>query len=123
MQGPWPAVVNFDEMLWKHHLEQTAFEVVRQKFVGSNRLSDILLSTCDEILAEASKKAIVRRIGLDQTYDRAYDPSQWCGRNVLGQALMRVRRQLRGEHVVARPTDNEETEEALAGTEQGEVAG
>merc|ERR1719401_1615743 len=47
-------VRNFDEALWGRHLEEVAFEVVRQKFAAEGFLRDVLLSTGQAILAEAS---------------------------------------------------------------------
>jgi hypothetical protein len=93
------AVRNFDQELWASHLEELAFEVVKQKFEASPELRKVLLSTGDKILAEAAPNDSIWGIGLSLKDDRAYDQSQWCGRNVLGFALMRARSYLRGEAV------------------------
>jgi len=89
-------VRNFDDELWKRHLEQTAFEVVRQKFESQKGLRDLLLSTGNSILAEAAPNDCIWGIGLRLTDSRVKDPSQWCGRNILGTALMQTRDHLRG---------------------------
>jgi len=90
------SVRNFDDEIWRRHLEQTAFEVVRQKFESEKRLRELLLSTGSSILAEAAPNDCVWGIGLRLSDSRVKDPSQWCGRNILGTALMRTRDHLRG---------------------------
>lgn len=94
-------VQNFDQELWDQHLEETAFEVVRQKFEANEELSAILLSTGNSILAEAAPNDCIWGIGLGTSDDRSLDPGQWCGRNILGFALMRARACLRGESLTA----------------------
>lgn len=94
-------VQNFDCELWNHHLEETAFEVVRQKFEASDELSAILLSTGNAVLAEAAPNDCIWGIGLGTSDDRSLDPAQWCGRNILGFALMRTRAYLRSERLSA----------------------
>lgn len=88
-------VRNFDEGLWQKHLEEVAFEVVRQKFDSEKTLRELLLSTGDKILAEAAPNDTIWGIGLPSTDPRSHDPSQWCGRNILGYALMRAREHFR----------------------------
>eukprot|EP00930_Biecheleria_cincta_P038030 TRINITY_DN26129_c0_g1_i1.p1 TRINITY_DN26129_c0_g1~~TRINITY_DN26129_c0_g1_i1.p1 ORF type:complete len:531 (+),score=99.51 TRINITY_DN26129_c0_g1_i1:60-1652(+) len=88
-------VRNFDEGLWQKHLEEVAFEVVRQKFDSEKSLRELLLSTGDKILAEAAPRDAIWGIGLPSSDPRSHDPSQWCGRNILGYALMRARKHFR----------------------------
>jgi len=95
-------VKNFDEDRWTSHLEETAYEVVRQKFTSCKLLRDVLLSTGDSILAEAAPNDSVWGIGLKIDDERVDDPSKWCGQNALGRALMQVRSHLRGEPVEVR---------------------
>lgn len=92
-------VRHFDDALWKRHLEETAFEVVRQKFESSGDLRRLLLSTGITIIAEAAPNDSIWGIGLGLADDRSLNPAQWCGQNILGYALMRVRSHLRGEVV------------------------
>ena len=90
-------VRNWDEALWHRHLEETAFEVVRQKFESDRELGEKLLSTGNKILAEASPSDCIWGIGLGVTDPRVSDPTQWQGRNILGFALMRTRDHLHGD--------------------------
>jgi hypothetical protein len=92
-------VRNFDDVLWKAHLEETAFEVVKQKFEVSRELRQLLLSTGSKIIAEAAPNDSIWGIGVGCADDRSVNPAQWCGQNILGYALMRVRSHLRGEVV------------------------
>jgi len=89
-------VRNFDEALWNAHLEDVAFEVVRQKFEAEKSLRLVLLSTGNKILAEAAPNDRIWGIGLRSDDGRIQDPTQWLGRNVLGNALMRTREHLQG---------------------------
>jgi len=94
-------VRNFNDKLWQRHLEQIAFEVVRQKFESDRELRELLLSTGDKILAEAAPNDCIWGIGLPRSDPRVNDPEQWCGRNILGKALMRARDHLRGHSSAA----------------------
>lgn len=87
----------FDQELWSRHLDQLAFEVVKHKFNANKALRAVLLSTGDAILAEAAPNDGIWGIGLSLSDDRVLDPSQWCGQNVLGTALMKARSYLRGD--------------------------
>jgi len=101
-------VRNFDEALWVAHLEEVAFEIVRQKFESDRELRELLLSTGDRILAEAAPYDCVWGIGLPLGDARVLDPSGWRGRNVLGHALMRARGHLRGGGGRAAEDDGED---------------
>merc|ERR1719150_2738295 len=66
-----------------------------QKFESDKKLRELLLSTGNKILAEAAPNDCIWGIGLSRTDPRVKDPAQWCGRNILGTALMRTRDHLR----------------------------
>jgi len=90
-------VYPWDQEKWEEHLEEVAFEVVRQKFAACGRLREVLLSTGNAILAEATRNDCIWGIGINLGDDGVNDPSRWRGRNVLGYALMRAREHLRDE--------------------------
>jgi len=83
--SPW------NQEVWEEHLEAVAFEVVRQKFASSRPLRDLLFSTSDHLLAEATRNDSIWGIGINVDDPRVQDQQQWRGRNVLGFALMRAR--------------------------------
>jgi ribA/ribD-fused uncharacterized protein len=61
------------------------------KFGQSDHLRDVLLSTGDAILVEASPTDRIWGIGLRASDPRALDPRTWRGTNLLGFALVRTR--------------------------------
>jgi len=96
---PW------DQGRWDKHLEEVAFEVVRQKFAANRELREVLLSTGTATIAEATRNDRIWGIGLNVGEAGVNDPRQWRGRNVLGFALMRVRELLqRGDDATAART-------------------
>ncbi|MDT0304264.1 NADAR family protein [Streptomonospora wellingtoniae] len=64
------------------------------KFGQDSALRAYLLGTSRRVLVEASPRDRVWGIGLAASDDRATDPSQWRGRNLLGFALMEARSRL-----------------------------
>jgi len=56
-----------------------------------------LLSTDIAVLAEAAPRDTLWGIGLSENNPKAHDPSQWRGKNVLGNMLMYLREELREE--------------------------
>lgn len=85
----------FDDDLWMKNLDQVTFEAVKQKFASDPGLAEVLLSTGDSILAEATGHDRVWGVGIPFDDPRVQDPSLWEGMNVLGTALMRAREHLR----------------------------
>jgi len=90
-------VRNFDQALWDDHLEDIAFEVVKQKFQANKDLRSVLLSTGDKILVEAAPNDCIWGVGMAVNEDGIMDPAKWRGRNILGYALMKARSYLRGD--------------------------
>lgn len=87
-------VKGFDEAMW---LERRFDIVVRAnlaKFRQNPTLGRFLLETGDQVLVEASPVDAVWGIGLAAQDDRAGDPMQWQGLNLLGFSLMQVRAEL-----------------------------
>jgi ribA/ribD-fused uncharacterized protein len=91
-------VRGFDEQRWS----AARFELVvtgnTAKFGQDQALREYLLGTRARVLVEASPVDRVWGIGLDAADDRARQPRQWPGLNLLGFALMEARDRLaRGE--------------------------
>jgi ribA/ribD-fused uncharacterized protein len=87
-------VRGFEEQRWK----EACFDIVVQgncaKFGQNSALRDFLLGTRTRVLVEASPVDRVWGIGLSCDDPRAADPELWEGQNLLGFALMEVRRVL-----------------------------
>ena len=88
-------VRGFDQAAW----ESRRFEFVAAgsvaKFGQHPGLREFLLATGERVLVEASPRDRVWGIGLSAGHERAADPRQWHGLNLLGFALMRARATLR----------------------------
>jgi len=76
-------VRNFKHELWGIHLEEIAFEVVKQKFENNPELSAVLLSTGSALLAEASPYDSIWGIGLRKSDSRSLHPDRWRGQDYL----------------------------------------
>lgn len=91
-------VTPFNGELWEKHLKDTALTVVQQKFASDPRLKEVLLSTGDAIICEATRNDKIWGIGIDVGDPRVNNIKQWQGRNVLGEALMEARASLRNQN-------------------------
>ena len=88
-------VRQFVEAVW--NAERSAI-VVRgnlEKFRQHPDLCEFLLNTKQRVLVEASPVDSIWGIGLAADSERADNPKQWNGLNLLGFALMKVRDELR----------------------------
>jgi ribA/ribD-fused uncharacterized protein len=87
-------VKNYDEQIWA----RVRFEVVVKsnyaKFSQNDNLKKILLETKDAILVEASPYDRIWGIGLEIDNPDVNNPDKWRGQNLLGKALIEVRKQL-----------------------------
>ena len=87
-------VANYNDELWSAVRQDVSIRGNLAKFVQNEALGDYLLSTGNRILVEASPKDTIWGIGLAEDSPDAIVPSRWKGRNLLGFALMEVRRRL-----------------------------
>lgn len=87
-------VKNYNEEMWVEH----RFEIVVQgnlaKFSQNLDLKQFLLNTSDSVIVEASPVDKIWGIGLATEDENAERPLLWSGLNLLGFALMDVRKQL-----------------------------
>jgi len=82
---------------WNSVVCGVAVAVLRQKFAVP-ALRDVLLSTGDKLLCEATAGDKVWAIGISIKMPKVYEvPARWKGSNVLGYALMKVRSILQQE--------------------------
>lgn len=89
------SIKHFNEDKWKKYREKIVFSGNYLKFSQNKKIKDILLSTGDEVIVEASPYDKVWGIGLRSTSPHASHPREWRGLNLLGKCLMKVRHTLR----------------------------
>lgn len=87
-------VKNFDEQIWLK--ERFAIVVAGNllKFQQNDSLREFLVSTGNRVIVEASPVDKIWGIGLAADNPAAENPNLWKGDNLLGFALMAVRKQL-----------------------------
>ena len=88
-------VKNFDEAIWNQKRYSIVLQGTWNKFNQHPDLKQFLIQTNDRVLVEASPVDDIWGIGLAADHQKANDPSQWRGINLLGFALMEVRDLLR----------------------------
>lgn len=84
-------VANFDEIIWNANKFAIVWMANFLKFSQHHDLRERLLKTGEKTLAEASPVDLVWGIGFSAKDEEALDPSQWRGKNLLGEVLMSVR--------------------------------
>ena len=89
-------VKNFDDSQWVANREHVAYRGNFAKFSQNRELRDMLVSSGDKTIAEASPKDSIWGIGMAEDDPYVTDMSRW-GLNLLGKAIMRVRDTLRSE--------------------------
>jgi ribA/ribD-fused uncharacterized protein len=88
-------VKGFDQEYWATVCEQVMYNANFFKYDENKALREILLATGDKILVEASPYDKIWGIGMAEDHPDIEDMSKWKGQNLLGQALMKVRKQFR----------------------------
>lgn len=88
-------VTGFDDETWRQHRVAAVCQGNLAKFRQHAALRDYLLRSGDTILVEASPVDRIWGIGLAADDPGADNPACWRGPNLLGFALMDVRRLLR----------------------------
>lgn len=100
LQAPTPGaakafgrqVRGFKEEVWLQHRYSIVVRANKAKFSQNPELGQFLQQTGTRVLVEASPVDSVWGIGLAQDDEMINDPNQWKGLNLLGFALMEVRR-------------------------------
>lgn len=87
-------VAGFDDEVWSRSRLELVVAGNLAKFGQDPRLRAYLLGTGTRVLVEASPQDAVWGIGVTAADDRAATPHTWPGLNLLGFALMEVRRRL-----------------------------
>jgi ribA/ribD-fused uncharacterized protein len=84
----------FEQDTWAAHRYDLVVAANTAKFGQHPPLRNHLLGTGERVLVEASPYDTIWGIGLSATQPEARHPAQWRGLNLLGFALMDVRREL-----------------------------
>jgi hypothetical protein len=90
-------VAGFVEQKWTSVCRDVVYRGNLAKFFQNEDLRQILLSTGTTTIVEASPHDKIWGIGLDRHDPDAMRPSKWKGKNWLGEAIMRVRAELRAK--------------------------
>lgn len=88
-------IKNFDLAkwdLWKEHIVYTANYL---KFTQNEELYEFLMDTGDKMLVEASPEDPIWGIFMSEEEARNTPPENWKGLNLLGKAIMKVRKDLK----------------------------
>lgn len=88
-------IQGFNEETWTALREDVVFSGNLYKFSSTEKLKQELLGTDDLILVEAAPNDAIWGIGMDENDPDAVYPEKWKGLNLLGRALMNVRKTLR----------------------------
>ena len=88
-------VKNYEEETWLGKCRDIEYRGNLAKFSQNKHLRISLLKTGDKLIAEASPSDKRWGIGLGKKDARAHNPNEWKGTNWLGEALMKVRDELK----------------------------
>jgi len=87
-------VKNFDADMWMAASYPAMIAVNFAKWNSSPVLKELIISTDPKIIVEASPYDKIWGVGLNEDDDLILDEKNWEGMNLLGKALMNVRREL-----------------------------
>lgn len=88
-------ISGFTNEIWNAHRFEIVVKGNLAKFSQNKELEVFLLNTGSRVLVEASPVDKVWGIGLAEDHTDANNPFKWKGLNLLGFALMAVRKQLK----------------------------
>ena len=88
------AVHNYNDTIWNGVRQIIVYKGLLAKFSQNEDLKEKLLSTGNHILAEAARTDSVWGIGISIKDNARFDMNKWRGKNLLGFALMQVRKEL-----------------------------
>jgi ribA/ribD-fused uncharacterized protein len=88
-------VRGFDDEIWHANARRLVVEILMLKFGQNAEARNVLLSTGDRLLAEASPYDRLWGIGLSADAAKGIPEAEWPGTNWLGEVLVHVRARLR----------------------------
>lgn len=90
-------IKNFDNEIWDLYKFDIVVKGNYLKFSQNKNLKELLLSTQNTILVEASPFDCIWGVGLDINNPLILEEANWKGLNLLGKALMKVRKIIKKE--------------------------
>lgn len=87
-------VSGYDDLIWSGIRQIIVYNGLIEKFSQNEDLRKLLLATGNAVLAECAVMDRIWGIGLGMSDDDRFDLHKWKGQNLLGFALMEVRRQV-----------------------------
>ena len=84
-------VKNFDNYIWDQTKRDVVYKGNYYKFTENEELKEILLSTGNKVLVEASPKDTIWGVGLSVNDENIEDKNCWRGTNYLGYELTRLK--------------------------------
>jgi ribA/ribD-fused uncharacterized protein len=91
-------VKNFNTEEWLRASFDIMVDVNYAKWTSNKRLQNLLMSTGNKTIVEASPQDALWGIGLHWEDDAVLDERKWKGTNWLGEALMKVREKIRNNN-------------------------
>jgi len=88
-------VSNYNDTVWNGVRQIIVYRGLTEKFRQNAELSQMLLSTKNAMLAECAVKDRIWGIGLSMHDEDRLNVAKWKGQNLLGFALMEVRKNLK----------------------------
>lgn len=88
------SVRNYNDTIWNGLRQIIIYKGLLEKFKQNERLKEQLLATKGAILAECAVKDRIWGIGLSMKDEDRFCMDKWKGQNLLGFALMEVRKDL-----------------------------
>merc|ERR1711988_13482 len=88
-------VTPFDEETWSKAAVDTVTQGNLLKFEQNVHARRLLIGSGERIIAEAAPRDAVWGIGCGAENPKAQNQQEWRGKNLLGQALMAVRKRMR----------------------------
>lgn len=87
-------VKTYNENYWNGVRQIIVYKGLLAKFMRNPALKTALINTGDALIAECAVKDQIWGIGLSMKDKNRFSPNKWRGQNLLGYALMMVRKQL-----------------------------
>ena len=87
-------VHNYDQQIWEESTKELCYEGIKLKFTQNQWLTNLLLSTNDDILGEATYDKLWG-IGVPIHRNDCTDRTQWHSNGIMGEILMDIRNELK----------------------------